>query len=62
MKKEIILLMIPNGERWNYLAVKKWSALLRGITPKHNGVFYCLSCLHSFATKNKVESLKNMQN
>ena len=48
--------MIPNGEgRWDNLAVKKLSGLLRGITPKHNGDFYCLSCLHSFATENKRE-------
>ena len=38
------------------LAVKKLSALLRGITSKHQGDFYCLNCLHSFATKNKLKS------
>ena len=39
-EKGVIFLMIPNGEGrkakpegwWHYLAVKKWSALLRGIT------------------------------
>ena len=31
-EKQVILLMIPNGERWHYLAVKKQSALLRVIT------------------------------
>ena len=25
--KQVILLMISNGERWHYLAVKKFSAL-----------------------------------
>ena len=29
LEKQIILLMIPNGEKWHYLAVKKLSALLR---------------------------------
>ena len=29
--------MIPNGEKWHYIAVKKISALLRGITSKNNG-------------------------
>ena len=29
---QIMLLMIPNGEEWHYLAVKNLSALLRGIT------------------------------
>ena len=38
-EKQIILLTIPNGERWNYLAVKIISALLRGITSKHVGDF-----------------------
>ena len=31
-EKQVILLMISNGEKWHYLAVKKISALLRGIT------------------------------
>ena len=30
-EKQVVLLMIPNGEKWQYLAVKKLSALLRGI-------------------------------
>ena len=46
--------MIPNGEKlWHYLAVKKVSALLRGITSKHLGDCYCLNCFHSFATESK---------
>ena len=57
-EKQIILLMIPIGERWHYLAVTKLSALLRGITSKNNGDFYCLNCLNSFRTKNKLESHK----
>ena len=59
-KKQIILLIIPNGEGWHCLAVKKLSALLRGITSKTNGDFYCLNCLHSFRTKNKLESNKKV--
>ena len=40
-EKQIILLMISNDEKegWHYLAVKKLSALLRGITSKHHGDF-----------------------
>ena len=34
---------------------KKLSTLLRGITSKCHGDFYCLNCLHSFATENKRE-------
>ena len=57
-EKQIIVLMIPNEEKegWHYLAVQKLSALLHGITSKHRGDFYCLNCLHSFRTKNKLKS------
>ena len=48
--------MIPNEEKWNYLAVKTLSALLTEITSKDHGDFYCLHCLHSFATEKKLES------
>ena len=56
-EKQVILLMIPNGEkreaksegqRWQYVAVKKLSGLLRGVTSKNNGDFYCLNSLSSF--------------
>ena len=39
---------------------KKLSAFLRGITSKHHSGFYCLNCLHSFATENKRESHKKV--
>ena len=42
-----ILLMITDGKKWPYLAVKSFSALLRGITSNHNGDFYLLNCFHS---------------
>ena len=38
-KNQAILLMITDGEKWHYLAVKKLSALLRVITSNHNGDF-----------------------
>ena len=41
------------GKQWHYLKAKKLSALLRGITSKHHGDFYCMNCLHYFATKKK---------
>ena len=49
--------MIPNKkqESWHHLAVKKLTALLTGIISKDNGDFYCLNCLHSFRTKNKIK-------
>ena len=54
--KQHIILMIPNGEKWHYH--KKLSALLRGITCTYYGDFYCLNCLYSFRTNNKLESYK----
>ena len=47
-------------KQWHYLAVKKLSSILRGITSNINGDFYCLNCLHSFRTKNKLESHKKV--
>ena len=52
--------MIPNQEGWHYLAVKKLSALFRGITSKKNSHFYCLNCLHSLRRKRKLESHKKV--
>ena len=54
-----ILLVISNGEKlYRYLAVQKLSALLRGITSKHYGDFYCLNYPPSFETEKKLESHK----
>ena len=50
--------MITNGKKWQYLAVKSLSALLRGITSDHVGDFYCLICFHSYRTE---KYLKNME-
>ena len=52
--------MITNGEAWHYPAVRKLWPLLRGITFKYHGDFYCLNYLPSFGTENKCESLKNV--
>ena len=52
--------MITDGKKWHYLAVKKLSALLRGITSKHEGDFYCLNCFHSFRAENKLKKHKNV--
>ena len=42
--------------QWNYLAVKKLSALLHKKTSNHKSDFYCLNCLNSFRTENKHKS------
>ena len=52
--------MISNGENWHYLVVKSLSGLLTGITSNHKEDFYCLSCFHSYRTKNKLEAHKKM--
>ena len=44
-EKQVIPLMIPNGE-----------GILRGISSKHHGDIYCLICLHSLPTENKPGS------
>ena len=51
--------MITNGEKWHYLAVKKLSALLKGITSKHKGDFYCLNFFYSYRTEEKLKKHKN---
>ena len=51
---QIILLMISNGENWHYLTVRSLSGLLRGISSKHDGDYYCLNCFHSYRTENKL--------
>ena len=59
-QNQLILLMIPDSEKWHYLAVKSLSALLNGITSNHNGDFYCLNCFHTYTTKNKFEAHKKI--
>ena len=56
---QVIVLIITDGERWHYLAVKKMSAFLKGVTSKHKGDFYCLNCFHSYSTKEKLKKYRN---
>ena len=39
---------------------KKLSALLKRITSKHKGDFYCLSCFHSYSAKEKLKKHRNV--
>ena len=59
-EKQVILLMITDGEKWHYIAVKRLSGLLRGVTCNNNGDFYCLNCFHAYRTKNKLETHKKI--
>ena len=59
-KRQIILLMISDSQKWHYLVVKNLSGFLRGITSNHKEDFYCLNCFHSYRTENKLESHKKI--
>ena len=39
---------------------KKIPAMLRGITLKHDGDFFCLNCFHSYSTKFKLKKHKDV--
>ena len=61
-KNQVILLMITDGKKWHYLAVKKLSSLLRRIASNHNGDFYCLNCFYSYRTENKLKKHEKVCN
>ena len=49
------LLMITDGNGiWHYIAIKSISALLNGVSSKHNGDFYCLNFFNSYRSKHKL--------
>ena len=67
-ENQVVLLMITNGEKWHYIAlksertddgfnrpIKDLSRLFRRVTSNHHGDFYCLNCLHSFRTDNPLK-------
>ena len=59
-ENQAILLMITDGKKWHYLAVTRLSSLLKGITSKHNGDFYCLNCFRAYTTRIRLERHKNV--
>ena len=59
-KNQVILLMIIDGKKWHFLAVKSLSALFRGITSKHDGEFYSLNCFCSYSTENELKKHKKV--
>ena len=61
-KNQVILLMITDGKKWHYLAVRSLSALFREITSSNNGDFYCLNCFHSYRTLNKLKKHERVCN
>ena len=59
LKNQVILLRITDDDnRWHYLAVESFPALLRGTTSNHHGDFYCLNCFHSYRPLNKLKNMK----
>ena len=61
-ENQVVLLMITDGTKWHYLAVKNFSALFRRITSNHNGDFYCLDCFYSYSTKEKLKKHEKVSN
>ena len=55
-ENNVTLLMITDGKKWHYLAVKSISMLFRGITSKHDEYFYCSNCFCSFTTENALKN------
>ena len=55
-EKQVILVIISNGEGWHYLATTKLSALSRRRTSKQHHDFYCLHCIHYFAREKECEN------
>ena len=61
-KNKVILLMITDGKKWHYLAVKSSPALFRGRTSNHKEEFYWLHFLNYNTTKKKKKKKKKTQN
>ena len=60
-ENQVILLMITDGEKWHYPAVKKLSTLRKGITSKHKGDFYYLNCFNSYSIKKNLKAQKSVR-
>ena len=54
-ENQVILLMITDGKKWHYLAVKTLSALFRRTAGNSHEDFYCLNCFQSYTTENKLK-------
>ena len=58
LQNQIILLIITDGKKWHYLAIKKLSALFRGITSNHNGDFCSVNCYTHLELKINSKDMK----
>ena len=59
-ENQVIFLMITDVKKWHYTFVKRLSALLKRITSKHDGDFYCINCFYSFTAKNAFKKHENV--
>ena len=59
-EKQVVLLIISNGENWLYLVVKSLPELLEGITSNHKEDFYCLNYFCAYTTRTKLEEYKKI--
>ena len=72
-ENQVVLLMITDGEKWHYIALKSahtddgfnrpirsLSRLFRGITVNHDGGFFCVNSLYSFRTDNALKRHKRL--
>ena len=51
-KKQVNLLMIVDGEKRHYTAIKSVSRLLKSLNATHKGAYhFCMNCLNGFRTK-----------
>ena len=54
-EKQVILLIITDGQKQHYVAVKNLSSLLKK-KADHSAHYYCLNCFKPFRIKSKLKS------
>ena len=59
-ENQVILLMIIDGKRLHYLAVRSLYVLFCKIISNNEEEFYCLNCFHSYSTKNRLNKHKDV--
>ena len=57
-EKQVILLIITDGEKWHCLVVKNLSGLLRGVTSNHHGDFIVKIAFTRIAQKIDLKHIK----
>ena len=55
-------MITDDGKKWHYLAVRRLTTLLRGITSNHHRYFYCLNCFHSYTAHNTLKKHERVCN